>query len=102
MPDLKCMRCGYEWLPYKIETSLSWRQCPNPRCRSYSVIKMVEFNAIVSEVVRLRGSYGKRVFPMLDSINAIVSERGFTLRPRQTFDLAIAVEREVIKRLSRR
>ncbi|MCJ7633065.1 hypothetical protein MUP77_11825 [Candidatus Bathyarchaeota archaeon] len=101
MPYLKCMRCGYEWSPYKIETSLSWRQCPNPRCRSYSVIEVEKFDDIVNEVVLLRESYGRRVFPMLDSVKAVLFQRGLRLRPLQTLDLALAVEKEVIRRLER-
>ena len=30
IPKLKCLRCGWEWIPRKPEVIL----CPNPKCRS--------------------------------------------------------------------
>ena len=97
---LRCLRCGHRWTPYKLETRLSWRQCP--KCRSYSIIDDEVFESIVEAVLKERNPHGKRLFPILGTLQHVLEKKGITFRPLQTFHLAIAVETEVIKRLKER
>lgn len=97
---MRCLRCGHKWTPYKIETSLGWRQCP--KCRSYSVVDDELFESIVNDVIKERNPHSKRLFPILGTLEKVLEKKGITFRPLQTFHLAIAVEEEVIKRLKER
>jgi DNA-directed RNA polymerase subunit RPC12/RpoP len=88
-PEYKCLNCGHRLLAYKINTAKT-RQCP--RCWSYDLIDFETYERCKETV---REAQNDALFPGLRGIAAIVAERGFTFKPKNTLKLLQAIERDL-------
>ena len=87
--EFLCLSCGHRINAYKTNTTKP-RQCP--QCWSYFLIDLETYNQCRDAVqIAQNGA----LFPGVNAIITILTERGFRFRPRETLQLLLLIERDI-------